>query len=417
MRRTAHLGSIALSLALLVPLHAHAAPPSHRTPAAATRPSVAFTRDYNVFLMPTDGGTVHTVTTRGSMAQGIQYPWYQWSHDGKYLLLERGHLNSGKNDLLLMSADGTLLRTLQTGISIADFPPTWADDADQIAYIASQGNAGNNIRYTIDALDVTTGKTRLLFTYSNLGACGGGTTDPAQQLFWAETGLGGVEPRMQWSVGAHTAIYSWECGNGLRLVDLQSGHVTQYDTRKVAWAEGTRSATGQIAAIRTSTVPGQKSYPTDVVIATPSSTSGKIVAQGELPTWSPDGKYLYFEQRTPGKTLLLYKATDVLITSTAYTSAIWRADADGTHLTRLFSQDAYAFGPLRITSDGTALIFTRIDNATALAAYMRGVTNLTPQLEQRYGPFTAIERLDLGTGQATTIAARANRPAVQPATP
>ncbi|HWE63183.1 MAG TPA: hypothetical protein VHB98_15825, partial [Chloroflexota bacterium] len=214
MRSAALLYALALSVLLLEPRVTGAAPP--RAPAL---PSVAFVRTYNVYLMRTDGTGARAITTRGSSASnGLQYPWYQWSPDGKYLLLEREHQYGSSNDLLLMSVDGTLLRTLKTGLPHADFPPTWADDRDQIAYVGAMHPAQTNVHYEVDAIDVVQGITRTLFSFSNSGGCGGGTSDPAQQAFWSETGLGGTEPRMQWSVGTHTALYSWMCGAGLRIV-------------------------------------------------------------------------------------------------------------------------------------------------------------------------------------------------------
>jgi Tol biopolymer transport system component len=109
------------------------------TPVAFT----AYAHGDNVYLMDAGGGAWTTVTTRAAGSGGsIRYPYYSWSPDGKYLLLVRE--TDGRDahtpstwDLLLMNRQGDLLRTLVARAPIDSlFPPSWAVDGDQIAYVA-----------------------------------------------------------------------------------------------------------------------------------------------------------------------------------------------------------------------------------------------------------------------------------------
>lgn len=99
-----------------------------------------------------------------------------------------------------------------------------------------------------------------------------------------------------------------------------------------------------------------------------------LTVQGMSPVWSPDSRFLYVERCQANNRC-----------------AIFKVEVAQGHATQLVPwQNVYSFGPLHVTSDGQALIFSRID-----------VTG--PQQAQ-----VSIQRLD--AGGLTTLATNASRP-------
>jgi len=131
---------LATLAALCFSAPSHAAPTVQRK-AQSSVEQFAFTQNNNVYLMHATGGGRQTVTTQGIGYQtvgGIVYPWYSWSPDGRYILLVKWRTTGNSGILFLLNQQGTVLRTLATLPAPADFWPTWAIDADQIAFVAAQ---------------------------------------------------------------------------------------------------------------------------------------------------------------------------------------------------------------------------------------------------------------------------------------
>jgi hypothetical protein len=137
------------------------------------------------------------------------------------------------------------------------------------------------------------------------------------------------------------------------------------------------------------------------------------VARGELPTWSHDGRTLYFVQRTQQQNLGWQDAFGNTVGTTIFSTAIWQARSDGSGLSRLTTQDAYAFGPLSAMSDGKALIFALIDNSLNLWRHRQADNHIPDSVLAQYGPTTSVRRLDLATRSLVTLATNAGRPEVQ----
>jgi hypothetical protein len=369
---------------------------------------VAFTRNHNVFLTRSSGGALRTVTTRGTAYTGIVYPWYSWSPDGRYLLLIRMRTTTSTGDVLLLNQAGTVLRTLATVPAPTDFWPSWAIDADQIAFVAAQrtDQAYGGFRNMVYRSDITGHKT-FLFTYLSHEGCGGGTGDPAEALYWGETGFGGDRPSMSWSMARSLAAYTASCAGGVNLTDLGTRRTRHFGS----WKEPALSARGVLAVVNQHFSPAHPSAETIFLVSPSSGSVVRRVAEGELPLWSRSGTSLYFVQRRPGAVL---HATDAFKNPRdlrIFTSAIEQAHADGTHVTRVFSADAFGFGALNLTSDGRSLIFSRVDNDWALWRHRHG--NVLPATQGPYAPTVRILRLDLGRG-TSTLATNAGNPAVQP---
>ena len=375
------------------------------------QPNLVVTRNFNLVLIHPDGSS-SPVTTRGTGYNGIYYPSYSWSPDGKYLAVLRATVAGNaylRGDLLLLDSTGKALRTLAQADPEADFPPTWASDGDQIAFAAApSGDLRQPMRHVVERVDMQ-GHAQPLFTYSSHEGCGGGTSDAAEQRYFQAIGGFGIAPRMQWSLTAHRALYTASCAGGVNLTDTRTGA-----TQKLASVDNTAtlSPSGVLAGMLGRNGAGTS----QIAIGRLGSEAYDVAATGELPLWSNDGKYVYFVQRTQGG---VYPLTDALGNRNAfpiYTSAVWRLNADGSNPVRLLSESAFGFGPLQSSRDGHLLFFERIDNNTALWQHRLPGNRYTQALAAQYPPAISVLRLDLSgpTATVTTVAMDAGQPAVQP---
>ncbi len=419
------MGGVALCLLAFTVAGCTATLVSAQADPAGASPEVAVTRGFNVYFLPAKGGHLQAVTTRGNGYAGVYYPWYQWSPDGRYLLLVRATGSSWT--ILLLNSRGSVLRTLATGPGPADFYPSWALDRDEIVYVAAQhiAKAQGGLLNDVARLDLD-GRRTLMWRYISHEGCGGGTPDPAMRDYWEEVGFEGRAPTMQWDPVRHLAIYSASCTGGLNFTNTETRH-TRYQPASHRsspigpWSEAALSSTGQLAATYAGgSVTGLSAAnaggtgTSRLALANPRSGAIlRTIGAGELPAWSPDGRTLFFVRRTPGRVLTTRDTLGNTVALQTYYSAIWQADSGGTHLRRLTLQNRFAFGPLNVAPGGHALIYSAIDNDWALWRHRQPGGRFSAALLQKYAPAIAVQRLDVGAAP-TVVASNAGRPEIQP---
>jgi len=140
----------------------------------------------------------------------------------------------------------------------------------------------------------------------------------------------------------------------------------------------------------------------------------RTIGAAELPGWSRDGQTLYGVRRVPGVVYHLRDEFGNRLDFQTYTSAIWRANADGSGFRQLLAENAYTFGPLQVSPDGHTLCYTRIANDDDIWAHRLTGNRTTSALLRRYRPVLTVERLDVTTGHTSTLVAYAARPVVEP---
>lgn len=391
---------------------------SLRAAGSQPTPRIAFTRLNNVFLAGMDGNDRITVTTRGTDPQAanpVSYPSYSWSPDGKYLLLVRW---SGQaQTLLLLDARGTVLRTLAGGPPSPDFFPSWALGADQIVYEAWQRPVKNTqpprAYHAVNRVDLAGRKTFAWGFYAD-DFCEGEGSPPSEDLYLHEFGTAMIRPSMQWSIHRHLAVYSTDCFGSLLSTDTRTRQTRRLGSRTTSWYDAALSPSGVLAV---SSGGGEFGVGGHVLLANPRTGAVlRTLPAGESPVWSPDGRFLYFIHRTPGRTLPLQPTPPAVWSDTpmqTFTSAIWMTRADGSGLGHLTSQDAYAFGPLHVANGGKTLIYSRVDNPWNLWRHRRSDNHYTAAMLRLYRPRVRIQRFDLGSSPVTLVA-DAGRPEVPP---
>lgn len=388
--------------------------------AAGSQPTarVAFTRLNNVFLAGLNGTARVAVTTRGTDAQAanpVSYPFYSWSPDGKYLLLVRWSGQKQTQTLLLLDARGTVLRTLASGPPSLHFFPSWALDADQIVYDAWERPVKNarmaRAYHAVNRVDLAGHKAFAWWFYAD-DFCESEGNAPAEELYAREFGTDITRPSMQWSVRRHLAVYSTTCFGGLLATDTRTGQTRRLGSRNASWYDAALSPLGVLAV---ASGHGGFGIGGHVLLANPRTGAVlKTLPAGESPIWSPDGQFLYFTHRTPGRTLPLRPVAPAAWSNTpmqTFTSAIWETHADGSGLARFPPQDAYAFGPLHIANGGQTLVYSRVDNPWTLWRHRRADNRYTDSMLRLYGPRVQIQRVNPGDSPVTIVSG-AGRPEV-----
>jgi len=245
-----------IALFLVITLAQRGVPSGMAANIPLSRIRIAFTQHNNVFLMDGTGKLLDVITTRGTGPSGekyVAYPWYQWSPDGKYLLVVRETGYPISWDLLLMNARGNLVRTLATGLPDATFYPSWAFDADQIAYVGAartqSATENGGIPSQVYGVDVQ-GHTRMLWSFEQFGGCGGGSGGPAANLQQQEEQGYYYAPTLQWSVRQRLVILSDSCDGGVEGLDTETGQ--QLWPASFRAGEATLTHSGQVALVRSS---------------------------------------------------------------------------------------------------------------------------------------------------------------------
>lgn len=384
---------------------------SSAAPRLQTR--IAFGQNNNVYLVNADGTGRITVTTRSTdpnkpNANPISYPWYQWSPDGKYLLLVR--VSRTGSDLLLLDTNGNVLRTLAHGVGGAGLT-SWAIDGDQIAYVATNSSSSSTAR--VEQVDTSGNVVHEYPLALTGGGCGGGPNVwVTRRLYWNETGYEGVPATLSWSIRQQLAAIAPTCEH---VTSTSAGAM-----RVGGGEEGALSTRGLLAGIGgTCTLPPETDFFFCLYIS--DTRTGHLVAnlgQGELPSWSPDGRVLYFVRSTPTAPLTVVGPVPYLGEATVkyqtYITSIWRVNADGSGLKRLASMNAYGVGPLQVAQDGHTVVFSLVDNVWNLYHHLLPGNRYTQQIMSRFGPHVSIRMLDLTTGKVTIVVRDASRPAAQP---
>jgi len=375
--------------------------------AAAAR--VAFTQGSSLWMANADGSG-RLMIARGNPSSPIS--WYEWSPDGRYLLVVRSHPNTSSSDLLLYDAYGTRLRALVRHAPWSGFYASWAANADRVAFVAGTcGRVGVRAsgcpasNEAVFSVGVQGNRTFIGSYQSAGGGCGGGLQDPAANLYRIETDFGITMPVLHWRTG-HALSFLGVMGYVPPLPERGTGAAFPSD---IAVSSG-----GAVAGtIQRCTSTGCSSY---VALLDPATGRAlRIIGRGELPAWSPDGKTLYFVRRTAQRTLMFHDSNNNTVPSQVYRSEIWRTNASGQQLTKVLTEPAYGFGPLAVTTDGQSVIFSRVDNASRLWQHRLAGNRFDDRLVKAYGPTVSVDGVNVTNGAVTEVVSNAGRPAMQPA--
>jgi hypothetical protein len=207
--------------------------------------------------------------------------------------------------------------------------------------------------------------------------CGGGSSIPADWMYWTETGTNPGGSSLVLALTPHGLVHSINCtGVGTALLDLASGESTPLGTDLGAVKVSPDGS--QVVGVNNA-VPWQGTGQTvQVDVATGTVTTLSTSGTPDQLVWSADGGSVFYStRRESGETVAMtpeqqQQVTEALglmepVTLPLWTASIHRLDLAIGQDTELYSTGAYAIGRMLPTPDGSALIFSQIPNLEAWA--------------------------------------------------
>jgi hypothetical protein len=255
---------------------------------------------------------------------------------------------------------------------LATFPPSFDADNSQLLYFKDTmppGNTEDN-RVGIYSYNLAGNLDATQFATVDLGAgCGGGSSFPADWLYWDETGgLGGFHPVLESTFAG--IVYSKDCGYSTALLDRATHEeVSLGNLSRVAISPDQT----ELAAI--TYLPANRSREELVVIdlATLATT---LVGTTEIPdqvVWgAAESSELFYSTRQMTNIMPEFFSTELARLDAMLDNRnqlnLWEVSIHRVELranidSEIYRADAYAIGKLMAVSDSNALLFSQIGNA------------------------------------------------------
>jgi hypothetical protein len=310
--------------------------------------------------MPITGTTTDIAPTPAPLPQyDHTYSAYRWSPDGQYAAFID---TVSPARLLLTDAAGNPPIILAEGVS-PDYPPVWSPDGTTLAYLMPTSTfRGSNQVMQVYGLTVTTpftltGDPALLVTIEIATGCGGGTPDPAAQLYQRETGFMGSSKTLRWTAN-NQLLYTPSClGVGLSAVNLLTGTITPLvdDLARLSFnADGTQAA-GVIMSLDGRTPQG---------VAIQQLSGGRdAITLDIVPDqlyWDEAHNRLYISETVLSQTLTRQSTSD---TVEVYTVRLWEYDLATGELLQRFEQEGRGIGQIAAAPGSDGLIFSFVESA------------------------------------------------------
>jgi hypothetical protein len=136
------------------------------------------------------------------------------------------------------------------------------------------------------------------------------------------------------------------------------------------------------------------------------------LGSGETPSWSADGKSLYYQVRTAQSTIAFGSGTTAL-TATRYLASICRAPADGSGYSVVVRVGAYYLAGISQVPGDRAVVFSAVGNDTSRSMPLKMGESFDKAWREANQPHVNVDRVD-ESGKVTVVVSDAGLPAVQP---
>ncbi|PJF42205.1 MAG: hypothetical protein CUN50_04990 [Candidatus Thermofonsia Clade 1 bacterium] len=244
-----------------------------------------------------------------------------------------------------------------------DYPPAWHPQGTAIAYMAQAAQRLQLRAVTLPSLAIRD----LGETLAVSADCATASDDPADQLYWAETGAQGNAALLAWS--GEAIYYSLRCGIGVARLSGGKSAVLQPELRRAQLAPDGRSLLGIVPAESGAEL-ARLNLLTGALERLPLPQSVEQLA------WRPDGRGIFFatsalkdqitvSEGDSARSLALFGAFPLRVA--LYEIKLWELDLRTGVLTELFSGEGRAIGRIAPSPDGSGMLFSLVQSARRLA--------------------------------------------------
>ncbi|MCC7451475.1 MAG: hypothetical protein IT324_28965 [Anaerolineae bacterium] len=295
------------------------------------------------------------------------------------------------------------------------YPAAWSPDGREIAYLGDEGvKEGGRAVYSFMAAKVDGSGSRQIGSAQGLRTgCSASATDPAEQLYWSEMGIGGNDLWMAWLRNG-TIYYSLGC-DGIGVGSITDNGATRgtlhENLRRVRVSPDGSELLGIIGK------EGEAPTLVRLRIQDGTVTPIKTAAPPDQAAWSLDAKSVYYSTVTLKDTITLddetlrergLKAFGVWpFRTVVYDVALHRLDLAGGEDTVLYQADGRAIGHIAPSPDGSGVLFVFVESASNFVDAFRN--NVSTGDLRRQAPDTPLYWLSFATGQVQLLAIT-NRP-------
>ncbi|MFQ3534790.1 MAG: hypothetical protein SNJ58_02845 [Aggregatilineales bacterium] len=252
----------------------------------------------------------------------------------------------------------------QVASEVADgYPPAWRDDGKLLIYMAQQSD-----RLQLRAVQLPDLSLRDLGqVLAEPVSCATVSDDPADELYWAETGAEGNPTLMAWANGA--LYYSLGCGVGVaRWRDGESALI-HAELRRAQLSPDGRSLLGVLSAEGIAGL---------VRLNLQTGTLERIETPQPVDqlAWRPDGSGFFFSTASLKETLTVDEGDPERsralfgtfpLRAAIYEVGLWEVDLRTGVLTALFNGEGRAIGRIAPSPDGAGVLFSVVQSAQRLA--------------------------------------------------
>jgi Tol biopolymer transport system component len=253
-------------------------------------------RNFNAYVAPFSTETGEIKVKSGKSLLGSNY-WIRWSPDGQYLAYTKEDRNANNPwQLTILDLNTGVERKVADDMQMA-MSPCWSPDGNSILVtgVAKDESSTKGLKSGVYLVDVKTGQSTEIF---NLSKYKDKINPPDDDAFPLSD--------LQWSLDGKSIFYLFFTD---RLVkhDLATGEdKILYKHSHFARGVLTRSPDGKNLLLATRSPEDEKSRLFTIPVeggeekelCTPQEASGFYAAM-----WSPDGKYIYFTERSEGTSL------------------------------------------------------------------------------------------------------------------
>lgn len=313
------------------------------------------------------------------------------------------YVDAAAGDVRVMDAvEGLSPRKVASGVHPA-FPPAWSPESAQIAYVVDTGERDDDAALlAVYSVSAQGGDSVLLGGFHYRDGCSVASSDPADHVFFSESGAGGVQNVLVW-LSVERVLVSTGCAGGIGVMlpaeqqiielgeDLHGGVVSPDRARFLARTDAGLAVLDFAEWQRR-----------NIALGTPAQQIA----------WGPDGQTVYYATATQTDTLTLDDDAQQAsgeaffglwpVTVNVYALTLVQLDLRSDQPAILWQGRGRGIGRIVPAPDSSGVLFTLVPSSLPLAEVFQAGGDAMARLEAQ--PQTALYWLGTGSERARLLA-------------